>query len=349
LEKRMAVEVEKMGPGKWCTHDRKGRPVWLRYDGQWILVVRSRKRRKPELLLRKPVYNAFGPDLPDWYARMIMERVVEDPSNAHRALNTFEAKQMMDNAERVTPDPTAVIVIEEQSKEPLNDLLAHVKPDEKPLKNAPVGHTSRPAMLVVTDRRLLWRLTEPGSPVLTLNFNDICEVRAEGDNGIRVTCRPSDFPDTGRQVNGNGELDAEFFFQGGNDDVREMVHGRAKREVEVRTAGATLARGVGYLSGVSKGERYQVDVEAHRSGLVIYLGALPMWICGYSAVTSFSEDPVPEGLIASKRPGVGSAAVWLTLAGEGVKDRWRLGVKPDHLERWRVILEHFGVRDAARN
>jgi len=79
---------------------------------------------------------------------------------------------------------------------------------------------------------------------------------------------------------------------------------------------------------------------------VIYLGALPMWACGYSAVAWFAVDPVPEGLKASERLGVGSPAIWLSLAGEGVQDRWRLVVKAHDVLRWRVILERFGVREA---
>ena len=238
-------------------------------------------------------------------------------------------------------------VAEEQVEDPLNDLATRVRPDEKPIEGAPVGYMSKPAMLLVTDRRLLWRITEPGSPVLTLNFSDIYRVKADEGNVVTLTYRPADFPAEGRRLNPKGELDAEFIFRHGSEDVRELVLGRAQREVELRSAGATLASGVGYLSGVVKSEQYEVDVEAHESGLVLYRGALPMWICSYSAATSFAVHPVPEGVTASERLGVGSPAIWLSLAGEGVPDRWRLVVKADDVLRWRVILEHFGVRDAA--
>jgi hypothetical protein len=199
----------------------------------------------------------------------------------------------------------------------------------------------------MTDKRILWRFIESGSPVLALYFRDICDVNADSGNGVMLTYRRADGPDDGRQVNANGELDAEFIFEAGDDDVREKVLGRAQREVELRAAGATLASGVGYLTGVLKDEQYEVDVEAHESGLVIYLGALPMWICSYSAATSFAVDPVPEGLKASERLGIGSPAIWVSLAGGGVQDRWRLVVKADHIERWRAILQHSGVREDA--
>jgi hypothetical protein len=359
----MAVEVEKMGPGEWRTYDRKGREIRMRYDGQAILVVRPRKRLKSELLLEKLVYNAFGPDLPDWYAEMVMEGALKDPHHAQAVLNTVEAKQMMDQVEQLHTEPDAepesephaepdtehdtVAVTADQLEKPLDDLLAHVLADERPLKSAPIGHLSQPAVLLMTDKRILWRFIESGSPVVTLNFRDICEVNTDSGNGITLTYRRDDVPDEGGQIDPNGESEAEFAFELENEDVREKVLGRAHREVELRAAGVRLASGVGYLSGVLKDEQYEVDVEAHESGLVIYLGALPMWICSYSAATSFAVDLVPAGLRASERLGVGSPAIWLSLAGEGVQDRWRLVVKGDDFERWRAILEHSGVREEA--
>jgi hypothetical protein len=349
LEERMAVEVEKIGPGEWRTHDRKGREIRMRYDNLWILVTRPRKRLKSEVLLRKLVYNAFGQDLPDWYVEMVMETVVDHPGHAQLVLNTVEAKQMMDQADQLDTEPATVTSTADRIEDPLDDLMAHVLADERPQKSAPIGHMTQPAMLLITDKRILWRFIEPGSPVLTLMFSEIREVNVDEGRGVKLTYRPVDLPDEGSEVNPNGQWEAEFIFQRGNEDVRQMVLGRARREVELRSAGATLASGVGYLSGVSDSEQYDVDVEAHESGLVIYLGALPMWICSYSAATSFAVDPVPEGLKASERLGVGSPAVWLSLAGEGVQDRWRLVVKPDDLERWRVILEQLGIRDARRS
>jgi hypothetical protein len=347
----MAVEVEKMGPGKWRTRDRKGRAVWMRYDGQSILVVRPRKHLKSELLLRKQVYNAFGPDLPDWYAGMILETVVEHPRHAQGVLDTIDAKQMMDQVGHIGTEPTTVAVTEDhftedQLEEPLDDLLAHLRPDEKPITGAPVGYLSQSAILLVTEKRILWRVIEPGRPVLTLNFSDIYEVTVDGGSGVTLMYRPADSPDDGRLVSANGALDAEFVFRRGSEDVRELVLGRAHREVELRAAGAMLASGAGYLSGALNTEQYEVDVEAHESGLVIYLGALPMWTCSYAAATSFRVDPVPEELKTPERLGVGGPAIWLSLAGEGLQDRWRLVVKADDVLRWRVILEHFGVRES---
>jgi hypothetical protein len=228
----------------------------------------------------------------------------------------------------------------EQLEDPLSDLVAQVRPDEEPMKGAPVGYMNEPAMLLVTDKRVLWRSIEPGSPVLSMNFGDIHEVKVDGGDGVTLTYRPADNPD---------QLDAEFVFRHGSEDVRDLVLGRARREVEIRAAGATLASGLGYLAGVRKGEQYEVDVEAREAGLVMYLGALPMWSCSYAAAAWFAVDPVPDGLTASERLGVGSPAIWLALAGEGVEDRWRLVVKADDVLRWRVILEHFGVRETTES
>jgi len=241
---------------------------------------------------------------------------------------------------------TTVTDTGEQLEDPLNDLVTQVRPGEKPMKGVPVGYMGQPAMLLVTDRRVLWRIIEPGSPVLTLDFSDIYEVKVDGDNGVQLTYSPAEFPpDEQGRVDPTCELQAEFIFRRGGEDVRELILGRARREVEVRAAGPTLASGVGHLSGVLKSEQYEVDVEAHEAGLVIYLGALPMWACSYSAAAWFAVDPVPEGLKASERLGVGSPAIWLSLAGAGVQDRWRLVVKADDVLRWRVILERFGVRE----
>jgi hypothetical protein len=39
--------------------------------------------------------------------------------------------------------------------------------------------------------------------------------------------------------------------------------------------------------------------------------------------------------------------VWLSLTDQGSEGRWTLIVKPDDLERWQTILEHFGIRNAS--
>jgi hypothetical protein len=229
----------------------------------------------------------------------------------------------------------------------LADLHAHVEADEKPYGEAPIGHLNQLGALVVTDLRVLWRFIEPNAPVLTLNFTDISEVKVDDGRGVLLTYRPAVLREDQRSVNPPGDLEAEFIFQPDDDEVRKLVLGRAHREVELKAAGVTLASGVGYLSGLLQTERYPVSAEARESALVLFQGRLPMWFCRYTAVAWFRVDPLPEGLKASEHLGPGSTGIWLALAGEGVEDRWRLVVKPDDLERWRVILEQFGVRDAA--
>jgi hypothetical protein len=229
----------------------------------------------------------------------------------------------------------------------LVELHAHVEADEKTYGEAPIGHLNQLGALLVTDMRLLWRFIEPNAPVLSLNFTDISEVKVDEGRGVQLTYRPVRSSDELGAVHPQGDLDAEFIFQRGDDDVRELVLGRARREVELKGAGATLASGVGYLSGLLETERYQVKAEARESALVLFQGRLPMWLCRYTAVAWFCVDPLPKGLKESELLGVGSTAIWLAIAGEGVEDRWRLVVKPNDLDGWRVILEHFGIRDAA--
>jgi hypothetical protein len=232
----------------------------------------------------------------------------------------------------------------------LADVVGHVRPDEKRVKDALVGDLSLggPAVLLMTDQRVLWRLVQAGAPVLSLNFSDIWKVMVDEGTGVLLTYRPVDYPDELRSHNPNGELDAEFMFQPGDEDVRALVLGRAHGVVQLRAAGATLATGVGYLEGVLENEGYDVDVQAHESMLVLFMGGAPSETFSYSSVAWFRVGPLPEGLTASEHLGVGSLAIWLSLASLGVEDRWRLVVKPDDVERWRTILEYFSIRDAGR-
>lgn len=131
----------------------------------------------------------------------------------------------------------------------------------------------------------------------------------------------------------------------GDEDVRQLVLGRADGVVQLRAAGELLAAGEGYLEGILESEHYEVGVEAHESRLVIFMGGAPTESYPYTAAKWFSVEQLPEGLAASERLGVGTQAIWMSLKAGGVDDRWRLVVKPDDLERWRTSLEHFAIRD----
>ena len=126
--------------------------------------------------------------------------------------------------------------------------------------------------------------------------------------------------------------------------------GTAGPEVEGNTADPTLlASGDGYVEGVLEHEHYPARVEAHESALVVLMGGAVSRTFPYSAVAWFRIGPVPEPSWASDLLGAGRPVVWLSVADGAVEDRWRLALKSDDLERWRVSLEYFGIRDAAKD
>ena len=68
----------------------------------------------------------------------------------------------------------------------------------------------------------------------------------------------------------------------------------------------------------------------------------------YSTIRWFQVAPLPEPLPPSDLLIKGSGPlIHLSWAEEPIEDRWRLLVQTDELDRWRVILEYFGVRDTS--
>jgi hypothetical protein len=239
-----------------------------------------------------------------------------------------------------------VVVPKAELEQALDELRGQLRQDETVVANAPVAHLQQLAMLVVTDRRLIWKFTEPGGPVLSLAFHDISQVQVDEGLGVLFTYRPADFPDGLRSMNPNAELDAELIFQHGGEEVHQLVLDRAYDVVRLRPTGVPVATGVGYLEGAFSDEHYPAKVEAHKSALVVLVDKMPLRTFPYSALAWFRVDSLPEGRWASDLPGAGQPVIRLSLSEMGVKDRWLLVVKPDYIDRWRVILAHFGIRDA---
>jgi hypothetical protein len=237
----------------------------------------------------------------------------------------------------------------EELDDTVADLMFHMTPDERDLKSAVVGYMGEPAALLATDKRVLWRFLAPDAPVLSLNFRDVWEVRLDGALGVLLTYRPTDFPHELRLDNPNGELDAEFMFQRGDEEVRQLVLNHANGAVRVRATGATLATGEAYLTGVLRHERYRARVEAHQSAMALHVEKMFPRTFPYSAAAWFRVGSVPPGLWFSDLLGVGNKAIQVSLTGEGMEDRLRLVIKSDDLEQWRVILENFGVGDTGRD
>jgi hypothetical protein len=211
------------------------------------------------------------------------------------------------------------------------------------------------AFLVVTPRRLVWRLIANGSPVLSLSFEDVRSITvAENATGIIVrvclTYRPSGFPDSMRDVNPSGELDAEFLFSANDAGarLRKCILDLADASVQAKRPGDVLATGEGYLEGILASEQIYVSlVEAHERAIVIHRSGEPPEVIPYSAAEWFSVSVLPARLTAPRLLQTSDRVVTLSLTEGGVVGRWRLVVKPDDLEKWRVILAYFGTRDAS--
>jgi hypothetical protein len=94
------------------------------------------------------------------------------------------------------------------------DLLGRVERFEMLLDAGFVRCRTGSAALLVTKRRLLWRLVEPEpSPVLSLAFEDVRSVVVDDGMGVRLVCRPE-----------GGRLDVHGFeFQSEDAGLRLMV------------------------------------------------------------------------------------------------------------------------------
>lgn len=219
------------------------------------------------------------------------------------------------------------------------------------------GDTGQLAALVITVDKLLWRMVQRGAPVLSMSFGDVVQVMVNDGSGVMITYHPSDLdPDVEasvRTVNPTLELDAEFIF--GMDDagteLRQALLDRAMAGMEDNLVGEALAHGSGYLEGIAVDvERYSVSVEARGSAIAVSGAKFPRSAFPYSAASWFRVGHQgPESFAAEMlRLSPDDETISLSLGDERMDDRWRLIVKPDDIERWRVLLEHFSIRDASR-
>ena len=105
------------------------------------------------------------------------------------------------------------------------DLLGHVEPFEMLLDAGFVDHRTGMTAVLVTNRRLLWRLVEPErSPVLALAFDAVCSIVVDDGMSVRLVCRPE-----------SGRLDAHSFeFQAEDAGLRLIVLDRATRALRRR-------------------------------------------------------------------------------------------------------------------
>lgn len=218
------------------------------------------------------------------------------------------------------------------------------------------GDGGQLAALVVTSDSLFWRVVKPGAPVFSMMFRDVVRVMGNDYGGVLITYVPSDMdPDVEaafRKVNPSGELDAEFIFgtEGAARELRQQLVDRASVGMENNVLGEVLAVGNGYLEGIAVDvERYAVTVEAR--GSVIVVSGPEFERCGfpYAAASWFLVGPQRAESFATQTLGLSpdDETVCLSLADEGIDGRWLLIVKPDDIMRWRVLLEHSSIRDAA--
>jgi hypothetical protein len=116
-------------------------------------------------------------------------------------------------------------------------------------------------------------------------------------------------------------------------------------EAKSNDAGEILAVGEGYLEGLLKTEGWYAErVEARGSAILVHCSGQSLQRFPYSAADWFRVEPLPEGLAASKSLKLGSDEPVIALSF--TEERWWLAVKSDELDRWRVIFEYFGVREA---
>lgn len=110
-------------------------------------------------------------------------------------------------------------------------------------------------------------------------------------------------------------------------------------------AGKYLALGTGIMWGILKNERFAVTVEARETKLLVVGEAFRSF--AYPSIASFRiAKALPESFAAKALSLQRSEdVIHLSVTEGGSEGRWRLLIRPDDSDKWRHILDEFGIED----